>query len=554
MGSTDRSSVERTLAELEGDARNARASLRNLAGAAVGSICGICRRLDTDHIGNTVTGCSNTSQLPDDGYRQNLNLVIESAFDTVNRLKSMVRTTDQLSAMHAQIDDLNQRINQANERYSDLKDECSSLITDDVLQNRITKVQEGVTQEWCDFVEGKISKDLLLRNLEDKFDIVINDDIIANFPSRATHPPIIATPTTTPTLPLVGTGTGTATGTATGTGTGTGTAAGAGAASGPLGPPIAAPALIASCSYATGGAPSGDIIGKSAKTITVRFSKNDFAHIHIQKESSLLNEVDLIYPNSTLATTISVFISHCDAATKDIAISVRDAATVPFGSINDYLTAFRLARYPTFHDDCRLAFNELKQTQNESAIQFYFRFEYLLKVMSRNVEDYRDDFFRKLVHNRVRDAVRLFPKEGKSIRDLAGHATMVENELGLRRTVYGKDKNVSSCDVNEVKKGGKKGGKGGGKGGKGGNSGGSGSNGQRGRSQSRNRSGVFDQLGEWGLAKNACFHCFDESHSAKDGPCAESACVFCAKTGHQSIRCDKAPKTKEEFRKIVKSD
>ena len=544
----------RTIAELEGDARNARAALRNLAGAAVGSICGICHRLDTDHIGNTVTGCSDTNQLPDEGYRQNLDLVINSAVDTTNRLRSMVRTTDQLSAMHATIDDLNRRLNLAQEKFTDLKDECSTLVSDDVLKDRINKVQEGLSQEWCDFIQGKVPQDIFLRNLEDKFEIELDDDIIANFPSRATHPPNIATPT----LPPVGTGTGTGTGagtgagTSAGTGAGTGAAAGAGATSGPLGPPIIAPAVLASCSYATGGAPSGDTIGKSAKTITVKFSKNDMAHLHVQKESSLLNEVDLIYPNSSLATTISIFISHCDAATKDIAISVRDAATVPFGSINDYLTAFRLARYPTFHDDCRLAFNDLKQTQNESAIQFYFRFEYLLKVMSRNVDDYRDEFFRKLVHNRVRDAVRLFPKEGKSIRDLAGHATMVENELGLRRSVNSNgNKNVSSCDVNEVKKGGKKGGKGGGKGGKDGDSK---QNRQRGRSQSRSRSGVFDQLGEWGLAKNACFHCFSESHSAKDGPCADSACVFCAKMGHQSIRCKEAPKTKEEFRKIVKID
>ena len=77
----------RTIAELEGDARNARASLRNLAGAAV---------------------------------------------DTTNRLKSMVRMTDQLSAMHAQLDDLNRRISLADQKNADLKDECNGSVSDDV--------------------------------------------------------------------------------------------------------------------------------------------------------------------------------------------------------------------------------------------------------------------------------------------------------------------------------------------------------------------------------------------------------------------------------------
>ena len=529
--------VLRTISELESDARNARAALRNLAGTAVDGVCGVCRRLASDHHGNTTTGCSNANELPDDEYRQVLNLVIDSAVNTTDQLRSRVKLTDQMSEMHGKLDNLNVRINLADKSYADLKaehdgalrhikdteDKLKSAVSDDDVNKRVKKAQVSLCQDWVDFVTGKISDVVLVRNLDDKWDIAINDDVLSDFPSRA---PLISTPTLADTD---------ASGANSGVPSGSSNSAA----------PVSAPAPVSVCSYATGGAPSGDKVGKSAKTIDVRFGENDMAHCHVQKESSLLNEVGLIYPNSNLATVISIFITHCDPPTKDIAISVRDTATVPFTSMHEYLKAFRLARYPTFHDDCRLAFDELKQSQNESAIQFYFRFEYLLKTMSGNVEDYRDEFFRKLLYNRVRDTVRLFPKDEKSIRDLAGHATMVENELGLRRTVYQRDAkyDVMSCYISDEEE----------------LSGDSGGGNRRHRRRGRRNSGtgdrervtfLFSRMEAWGLAAYSCFHCFGD-HAARDGPCAGSPCLFCGNFDHLSVRCGDAPPTRSEFEEVM---
>ena len=64
----------------------------------------------------------------------------------------------------------------------------------------------------------------------------------------------------------------------------------------------------------------GDKVGKSAKTIKVEFACTDTAITHLQKEQSLLNEIDLLYPKINGRTKVSMVISKCDKDVKGIAI------------------------------------------------------------------------------------------------------------------------------------------------------------------------------------------------------------------------------------------
>ena len=231
-------------------------------------------------------------------------------------------------------------------------------------------------------ITGETSEAVLKRLLKDKH-VDVDDNVFAFL--SAPRAPVIETPTK-PSTPGAGTTAAGATAGATSAGAtaaGTTSPAGGGVtgptahlapATAPLGTPAGATGNSGTSPatgqvYAAGGAPNGDFIGKSVKTIKVVFNKNDVAHQHVQKESSLLNEVGLIYPSSNLATLISIFIAHCDPATKGIAISVRDTVSQLFADMNEFLAAFRDARYPTFHDDCKLAYNELKQSPKESAVQ-----------------------------------------------------------------------------------------------------------------------------------------------------------------------------------------
>ena len=186
--------------------------------------------------------------------------------------------------------------------------------------------------------------------------------------------------------------------------------------------------------------------------------------------------------------------------------------------------------------------------------------------MSRNVEDYRHDFLSKLSSSKVRDSVNSFPRDGKSVRQLAGDCSQLENNFGLanvgfRRTDGRSESKYDVMAVNDDSdnnnKGGRggRGGRGGGRGGRGGGRGSSSTQGRDGRSSSRSReakTGVFDILGTWGLPKTSCFHCFQD-HAARDGPCSDTPCLFCGKKGHQSIRCNDAPKTQEAFKKATKN-
>ena len=581
-----------TTTELAERVRVARATARNLVGACIDHRCGVCGRFDTDHVGNSSVGCTDANEIGEEALRQSLGMELESTNGLIAKVRGydgLQQDTMEVTQRCAKAEmDLVRLTAEYKEQTADMKEQIARLqsahkeqvvklqtdyqsfkVRSEAVGERLTlseaKVDEleaendqianNVSQLWVELARSEISDDVMKRLMMDKYDIDIDDETFTFFTPRA---PLINTPprpTVNPANPANPAGPANPADPAGGL-PGIAPGAGIAPAPAPLGDPTAGANGANGISpatgqiYAEGGAPNGDIVGKSAKTIKVYFTRNDVAHQHVQKESSLLNEVGLIYPSSNLATLISIFISHCDPSTKDLAISVRDSISSPFENITDFLTAFRQARYPTFIDDCKLAYNELKQSQKESAVQFYYRFDYLLRAMSRNVEDYWDDFLKKIAYQKVREAVRLFPKTGRTIRDMATHCCLLENELGLRKLSYRSDAKFGISAVN----GGDNGNNSGKGKGKGNGEGGGKSSTRQGRSKSRDKgskSGVFDTLGVWGIPKTSCFHCF-EAHPAKDGPCQGTPCLFCKQVGHQSIRCEKAPKSQEEFKKAVK--
>ena len=65
--------------------------------------------------------------------------------------------------------------------------------------------------------------------------------------------------------------------------------------------------------------PDGDKVGKSAKSILVQFKQRDAAVQHLQKESTILSEINLLYGMSSVVTKISIIIKHCDTEVRGIA-------------------------------------------------------------------------------------------------------------------------------------------------------------------------------------------------------------------------------------------
>ena len=83
--------------------RTARSTLRNLVGAAIDHRCGICGRLDTDHVGNSSVGCTDTNEIGDDALRHSLHLELES----VDALITKVRNYD---GLQLDLSDVRQRL------------------------------------------------------------------------------------------------------------------------------------------------------------------------------------------------------------------------------------------------------------------------------------------------------------------------------------------------------------------------------------------------------------------------------------------------------------
>ena len=104
-----------------------------------------------------------------------------------------------------------------------------------------------------------------------------------------------------------------------------------------------------------------------------------------------MNEINLLYQSSNPSTHIAIIIKHCEPEVKTIAINLREMKG-PYDSVKAFLDDFRLQRFPRFHDDCRQAFVELKQHYRETAVQFFFRFRYLLEALGRNVEEYWNEY------------------------------------------------------------------------------------------------------------------------------------------------------------------
>ena len=74
----------------------------------------------------------------------------------------------------------------------------------------------------------------------------------------------------------------------------------------------AAAAISAAIGPAAAGSdiPDGDKVGKSAKSILVQFKQRDAAVQHLQKESTILSEINLLYGMSSVVTKISIIIKH----------------------------------------------------------------------------------------------------------------------------------------------------------------------------------------------------------------------------------------------------
>lgn len=181
-----------------------------------------------------------------------------------------------------------------------------------------------VSSVWRDYVEGNAGAAITINRLQSEFDYHVP---ASSFPS----------PTPSPST------------------------ASSDSAADPPANPAPTPALPAQ-----DGVADGDKVGKSAKTIKVEFKVSDTAIAHLSKEQAFLMEVDLLYPTVNAATKINMVVSHCDHHVKGIAVTTRNSSLTPFTSVEAFLTSFRLNRYPSFHNDCRIALESMKQTPRES--------------------------------------------------------------------------------------------------------------------------------------------------------------------------------------------
>ena len=261
-----------------------------------------------------------------------------------------------------------------------------------------------------------------------------------------------------------------------------------------------------------------------------------------------MNEINLLYASSNTATHVAVIIKHCEPEVRTIAINLRTMKG-PYSTVKEFLDDFRLQRFPRFHDDCRQAFVGLKQHYRETAVQFYFRFCYLLEALNRNVEEYWGDYIQKLAHSQVKAQVRFVEKKGRTVQDLASYTNEVENSLNVHKnkgwdSFDSSSKDEDDPDCYEISRGGKSGGRGG-RGGRGG--------GRSGASESPKNLSYQGKTDLWGLERSVCWRCF-RVHSTTDKPCVNDPCLFCKASDHLSIRCHDAPTSKEAFEEIFEQN
>ena len=80
----------------------------------------------------------------------------------------------------------------------------------------------------------------------------------------------------------------------------------------------------------------------------------------------VLSKINLLYGMSSVVTKISIITKHCDTEVRPIAETVFQSNS-PYRTVQSFLDDFRQNRFPSFHDDCRLAFNDMKQHPKETA-------------------------------------------------------------------------------------------------------------------------------------------------------------------------------------------
>ena len=585
------------LSELKEQSIKVRNELIAILGSGVDLRCGICFNLASEHVGGVVTGCM-VGEIDEDAHRSSLIRQIEDGRLALSNLRKSMSFSADLAAIMAS----SQRVSDDRDKIriildttvSDLKvasgqvtaltAEVASLHTardadaseidslkrergglearlDDVDKEAKVVILEHeqalkmLCNYWCEFIAGKWGDAFLRRKLQEDFDITISPTL---FPPSGS----IATPSTSPWTSPGSSGSAAApTGpAATSTPSLPGPTAAAirpaaGAAIAPsaaggffshssTAAAAAAIAAAASTSLSSPDDAEGDFVAKSAKEIKIVFKTRDTAPQHLSKESAILDEIKLLYGKCNTATKIAIVVKHCDDSVRNFAQAVWESGAPSFATVQDFLVAFRRERFPLFIDDCRVAYSELRQQPRETGVQFYFRFDYLVRAMNRNPHDYWDDYMRKLCHPAVYEKVRYDSKDGKSLHDLAKHVNEVENEMGVRASAAWRAEH-GGVNVNETKAKGK------GKGKKGKSRDKDGSEAGAGRQKGPKLSNK-EKTDLWGLPARVCWHCFQE-HGTTDKPCKGAPCLFCSGTNHASIRCHFSPATKEAFQKIVNS-
>ena len=88
-------------------------------------------------------------------------------------------------------------------------------------------------------------------------------------------------------------------------------------------------------------------MGKSAKLILIQFRQRDAAVQHLQKESTILSEINLLSGMSSVVTKISIIIKHCDTEVRPIAETVFQSNS-PYLTVQSFLDDFRQNRFLVF--------------------------------------------------------------------------------------------------------------------------------------------------------------------------------------------------------------
>ena len=596
-----------------------RADLVDLVGSALTYRCTRCHKLATDHVGGDVIGCTDTA-LNDTDFKESLERQCRSQDLLLACLTQYRHSITDVQVLRDENAALNDKLKSVQAEKDDLDTTNDSLVDENkALQVKQDGVVNSVCFYWQNYVSGRYDPTRLCQALEDEFNFKISPSI---FPPGNIQTP--ASTTSTAATAPTSTGTGTPApaqptvlfpgtplqpsssvaqslpaavqpifqggsvvvpppgGAAASVSPAGGVLAPSVAATGGVGTPASSTASgvagVSSSAAATAPAApvagaadvaDGKLIGKSTKAINVVFQQDDTAIGHLQKELSILNEITLLFPSANTATRISIVVSHCAKEVKPIAMTVRDGHRKgTFATVDDFLSAFRLERFPSFANECRIAYGKMQQRFKESSMQFYFRFVYLLNAMKRDPEEYLDDYIKKLCFPKVVEQVR-FRKHGKTLAAVAQLCNDVENELGVRdKAKNWGDDDDDSCDVLQLTSGSNRGGRGGnasrgrgGRGGRGGQRGGRGGRGgqrggQRGSSSTQDRSlqDHFNRLDVWGVAQDMCWNCFEKNDDMNEHKktCSKTPCVFCQTKGHRSVYCSKAPVSKEDFETALK--